>query len=148
MAEDKQDPAKSEPAKSTTADEDAKAAQTKREAAAKDASGKDKPPFVIHGVAGGPFSIDGSGFGGSGSVSISGRQLQTTRWRDDNIKGVLPADIEAGDVVVKGALGELKGQFPSPPPAQVTTTVTTTTGPAAPGTQTGPQQQTAPKPVK
>jgi len=127
MAEDKQESA----AKSTTAEEDAKAAQAKAATAAK----SNKEPFRIHGVAGGPFSIDGSGFGGSGSVSISGRTLQTTRWRDDNIKGVLPADLEDGDVVIKTAGGELRGQFPSPPLPQVVTTTTVTTAPAAPGTQ-------------
>lgn len=65
-----------------------------------------KDQLKFSGKPGGPFNIDGAGFGTSGSVSIGGRQIPTTRWNDRSIKGSLPSDTPDGEVVVRTADGE------------------------------------------
>lgn len=107
----------------TTAEQDAKAVKA--------AATTTKPvPVAVVGRPGGPFTIDGTGFGNAmGSVSISGRTVEITRWKDTSIKGMLPADLAPGDVVVKSVSGELKGKWPPDPPAAVgTVTVKTPDG--------------------
>lgn len=65
------------------------------------------PPFAFSGAIGGPFMISGVGFGNDirkGSLLIAGRTVPATRWKDHNIKGVLPADLKPGstEVIVNG----------------------------------------------
>jgi hypothetical protein len=90
------------PFKATTAEEDT--AKRKEFAA--------QQPIVIHGRPGGPFTIDGSGFGDApGTVLVGGRALSVTRWNDRSIKGTLPPDIKDGDIVVQTTAGDKKGTF-------------------------------------
>lgn len=55
----------------------------------------------LSGRVGGPFNIDGSGFGTSGMLVIGNHHIPTTRWSDNLIKGQLPADTpEEGEAVI------------------------------------------------
>lgn len=58
---------------------------------------------VVVGRVGGPFNINGEGFGTSGTLMISGRTIPTTRWNDVSIKGQLPDDLKPGPIVLKVA---------------------------------------------
>lgn len=61
--------------------------------------------FTFHGRVGGPFSIEGVGFGTiPGLVILGNRPVLTTRWIDTSIKGMVPHDYKPGqiDVVVNG----------------------------------------------
>lgn len=92
-----------------------------------------KTPVIVVGDAklGGPFSISGSGFGGSkGTLTIGGRVFDTTRWNDVSVKGQLPPGVR-GDVVLTTSSGVRRGVFPHPVENIVkTTTVTVETVPA------------------
>lgn len=62
-------------------------------------------PFEFHGKVGTTFRIAGKGFGVVGVVTIAGRPVTTTQWRDDSIKGpMIPSDLPNGptEVTVKG----------------------------------------------
>lgn len=92
----------------------------------------DTVKFVFSGRhAGGAFGIVGEGFGTSGTLTIGGRPIPTTLWTDKDIRGMLPVDLQPGEVVVHGATVQ-KGVWPQPHPPAVTTTITTTTTPAIP----------------
>lgn len=79
---------------------------------------KPKTPLRLVGRLGGAYSIEGDGFGGSGVVMVGGRVLETTSWRDNSIRGLLPVDLPAGKVVVKPMSGvEQVGDYPFVPPA-------------------------------
>lgn len=86
---------------------DEKAAQTAKDAVVADA----KKPVVIVGRPGGAFNIDGVGFGGSGQLTIGGRVIVTTSWRDTRIKGQIPEGI-SGAVVLTTDSGVRHGVFP------------------------------------
>lgn len=95
----------------TTSDEDKKSASQFASAQTAAAGG-----VQVHGRPGGAFSIEGTGFGSSGDLRIGGRTIPTTRWQDNSVKGQLPPDLEAGDVVLKTQSGsELKGKWPYVP---------------------------------
>jgi len=50
---------------------------------------------------GGPFNIDGEGFGlTKGRVTIGGRDATVTRWTDTSIKGFVPPDLKPGPIEV------------------------------------------------
>lgn len=74
-----------------------------------EASEKAKPEtFVVSGRVGGAFNIDGAGFGDEqGSLTISDRHIETTRWNDRSIKGQLPKDMKPGTVEVKSPTGKV-----------------------------------------
>jgi len=59
-------------------------------------------PFKFTGSGpGGPFNIDGQGFGVTpGRVIVSGREVPLTRWKDTSIKGYIPMDMKPGSVEV------------------------------------------------
>jgi IPT/TIG domain len=91
-----------------------------------------KTPVIVEGdeKLGGPFSIHGSGFGSSGTLTIGGRLIPTTKWSDTTIKGQTPAGVK-GDVVLITAKGARHGTFPHEwPLVTKTTTVTVETVPA------------------
>jgi hypothetical protein len=69
--------------------------------------------FTFAGVPGGAFNIDGSGFGSApGSVMVNGQPVQTTRWSDHTIRGMLPANAAHGPVVINHSGGTtLNGAF-------------------------------------
>lgn len=68
----------------------------------------EKKELVISGRLGGAFNIDGVGFGYEpGSLTISERHIETTRWNDVSIKGQLPADLKPGKVEVKAPTGKV-----------------------------------------
>lgn len=73
-----------------------------------------KTPFVFAGRKPGvAFGIEGEGFGGHGTLTISGVHVQTTLWSDKNIRGVLPAILEPGPIVIRGTSGnEQRGVWP------------------------------------
>lgn len=112
-----------------------------------------KMPVIVHGTAGGPFSIDGTGFGGSGTLTIGGRTIQTVRWEDRTIRGTVPPGTR-GEVVLTTASGVVrKGTFPYSPPQA--TRVTTTVVEAVPGSEAAvleqqqqKQRQQQPQPQK
>lgn len=82
--------------------------------------GSGHKPLVISGRPGGAFNIDGSGFGTSGVVTIGGRMIPTTSWRDHSVRGQLPADVTEGAVIVQTAGGGTQtGSFPHKVPAAV-----------------------------
>lgn len=56
--------------------------------------------FVVSGNAGGRFTIRGNGFTASGTVTLNGKQLNTTAWGNEQIEGHLPADAKSGEIVV------------------------------------------------
>jgi hypothetical protein len=57
--------------------------------------------FDASGSAGGQFTLDGEGFGASGTVLLSGtQQLFTREWSTTHIAGDLPADAKSGPVAV------------------------------------------------
>jgi hypothetical protein len=68
-------------------------------------------PLDVSGSPGGAFSIHGSGFGSSGTLTIAGRQVKTTAWGDNRIKGTLPADIASGEVVIDSGGKKQTGTF-------------------------------------
>lgn len=104
----------------------------------------DPAKFVFSGRhAGGAFGIVGEGFGSSGSLTISGRPVPTTLWTDKDIRGMLPADLKPGEVIVHGATVQ-KGVWPQPHPPAVTVTTTTSVAPAAPTLAAAPGATTAP----
>lgn len=82
-----------------------------------------KEPVVIHGRAGGAFSIDGPGLGSSGTLIIGGQVIPTTRWDDRSIRGTLPVGTQ-GAIRLQTQKGERHGTFPTPR-VQVTKTTTT-----------------------
>lgn len=91
-----------------------------------------KIPVVVVGdeKLGGPFSIHGSGYGSSGSLTVGGRLIPTTKWTDNTIKGQIPAGVK-GAVVLTTAKGVRHGTFPHVLPIVTkTTTVTVETVPA------------------
>lgn len=59
-------------------------------------------PFKFTGSGpGGPFNIDGQGFGAApGRVIVAGREVTLTRWKDTSIKGYIPSDMKPGPVEV------------------------------------------------
>lgn len=67
----------------------------------------------IAGRQGMPFSISGAGFGSSGTLTINGQAMPTTRWNDTSIKGQLPDNVQSGEVEVRPADGSpvQKGMF-------------------------------------
>lgn len=87
-----------------------------------------QPINVVGSTMGGPFTIGGVGFGSSGTLTIGGREIPTTRWDDNQIRGVLPPGVK-GDVVIKTGSGERHGTFPTPPPQTETVTTQTITRP-------------------
>jgi hypothetical protein len=84
-----------------------------------------KTPVVIHGREGIGFSIDGPGLGSSGTLTIGGRVIPTTRWDDRAIRGILPHGVR-GAISLHTQNGVRTGVFPTPPPPVVTTTTTVT----------------------
>lgn len=58
------------------------------------------PDVVVEGVAGGSFTIRGTGFGTSGKVTFAGVPAKTNGWGDTRIEGVVPANVTEGEVVV------------------------------------------------
>lgn len=74
------------------------------------------PPVVIHGSAGGAFSINGPGLGTGGTLTVGGQAIPTPRWEDRTIRGVMPPDAQ-GEVVLTTPNGVRRGTFPyvSPP---------------------------------
>jgi len=105
----------------TTAEEDLKMLQDRAQS----------QQVRVVGKPGGPFTINGQGFGNSsgqapwpGQVIIAGRAVPITSWRDGSIKGTLPPDLpEKGDVEVTinsgaatGKEQKIKGQWPAPRP--------------------------------
>lgn len=89
--------------------------------------------FVLSGrYAGGAFGIVGEGFGKSGSLTIGGRPIATTLWTDKDIRGILPHDLQPGEVIVVSVDGVgQKGVWPPPQPP--TPIVTPTTIPVSVG---------------
>lgn len=84
-----------------------------------------KTPVIIAGTAGSAFSIDGPGLGDSGTLTIGGRVIPTTRWEDRTIRGQLPQGVR-GDVVLTTPTGVRKGVFPHVRKEAVKTTTVTT----------------------
>lgn len=72
-----------------------------------------KRPVELAGQPGTMFSIRGSGFGNDkGRLTVSGRQIEVSKWTDESIKGTLPTDIESGEIVLRTADGvERKGEY-------------------------------------
>lgn len=72
------------------------------------------PPFKVSGKIGGPFSIDGTGFGSHpGILIVQDRTIPPGRWKDHSIKGILPPDLKTSkdgtiDVTVNGTLVKAK----------------------------------------
>jgi hypothetical protein len=66
------------------------------------------PPgqMVVSGVPGGPFNIRGARFDQIGTVTFAGRIVSVTKWENNVIKGVLPADVPSGEVVVTDGTGK------------------------------------------
>lgn len=52
------------------------------------------------GRIGGAFGVDGEGFGSSGTLTVGGQHVPTTRWTDKNIRGTLSQHVKAGEVVI------------------------------------------------
>ncbi len=102
---------------------DAAEAETKQIAAdialAK-AAQANRGPLVISGHPGGPFNIEGSGFGDGtpskpgGLVIIGGRVVPTTSWTDTTIKGQLPVGVQGSVLVQPTGKPEQKGVYPMP----------------------------------
>jgi len=78
---------------------------------------------VVHGREGGAFSIEGSGFGSKGTLSIGGQVIPTTRWDDRSIRGILPVGTR-GIVELKTSNGTRYGAYPAPAPVPMTRTTT------------------------
>lgn len=67
---------------------------------------------IFSGVPGGPFNIHGARFDQIGTVSVNGKPVTVTRWEHNLIKGVLPPDVERGDVEIVDGTGKVqKTQF-------------------------------------
>jgi hypothetical protein len=95
----------------------------KDQLAASDAAAAE--PIVLHGRPGEAFSIDGSGFGASkGTLKIGDRMIDTTRWDDTHVRGLLPLGVR-GVVELTTASGVRHGVYPSPRKVVVTTTTIT-----------------------
>lgn len=92
----------------------ARDAQDAKDAADAKARNANRTPFVFAGRQPGVvFGITGEGFGGQGTLLIAGVPVQTTLWTDKNIRGVLPANVEPGPVVIRGTSGnEQRGVWP------------------------------------
>ena len=71
----------------------------------------DSRPFMLVGRAGGPFSIEGIGFGTKGKLTIGGRVIPTTRWIDRSIKGMLPQDIDSGEIIIQTEEGNRRSTY-------------------------------------
>ena len=56
--------------------------------------------FAVSGTPGGRFTLRGNGFGASGTVLLAGKQLETTEWGAQYIRGKLPADAKSGEIIV------------------------------------------------
>lgn len=71
-----------------------------------------KSAFIFAGRAGEPFSVSGEGFGSSGSLTIGGTPIETSRWNDRSVKGFVPVGAKGAIVLTtttgKLSLGELK----------------------------------------
>lgn len=118
--------------RATTAEEDMKMMQDRSQG----------QQVRVVGKAGGPFTINGEGFGNSsgqqpwpGQVLVAGRSVPITSWRDHSIKGTLPPDLpQKGEVEVTintGSTGKeqkLKGAWPPAPRAPQQITVRTPDG--------------------
>ena len=81
--------------------------------------------FVLNGVPGGAFSIDGPGLGAGGAghvLSVNGVLVPTTRWDDRSIRGTLPPDAKPGPVTIQAGPKVLKGTYgaidPTVPPTK------------------------------
>lgn len=85
---------------------------------------------TVVGRPGGPFNIEGEGFGTGGSVVIAGRTVEITRWNDRSVKGMLPADLPAtGDVTLTPAGGTpFTGKWPAKRGAGQIVTIRTSDG--------------------
>lgn len=57
-------------------------------------------------VNGGPFVINGVGFGNRGTLMMGGAPVKTTSWNDRRIKGVLPSTGASSIVKVTTAEGK------------------------------------------
>ena len=79
-----------------------------------DARAKNRKPLEVEGRVGGAFNIRGEDFGSSGTLMIGDRVLIPNSWADKVIKGQLPADLPPGKIVVRSALGEQTGTYPTP----------------------------------
>lgn len=89
-------------------------------------AGQSDPNAVrFSGRAGGPFNIDGAGFGNAGgTLLIGGQPVATSRWSDNSIKGTLPADAKEGPVEIRANGGRTFnttfGRTPTKSPGEVT----------------------------
>lgn len=61
--------------------------------------------LVLSGVTGGPFSIRGTGFGPSGTLTVDKVPVNITMWDDENVRGTLPGDVR-GEVVLTPSNGK------------------------------------------
>jgi len=95
----------------------------------------EKQPIYVVGIPGGVFAIDGPGLGSSGTLKIGGQQVQTTRWGDNSVRGILPVGVK-GTVELDYGGGKRFGVYPSKPPSVVKTTTTTVEYENRPGGQT------------
>lgn len=63
-----------------------------------------KNAISLVGTLGGAFNIIGEGFGDQrGQVTIGGRVIEITSWKDGRLKGQLPTDLVMGEVVIEAA---------------------------------------------
>lgn len=71
--------------------------------------------LVLTGVRGGPFSIRGSGFGPSGSLTVNRVPvINITLWNDENVRGVLPGDVQGEVVLIPSDGGPTqRGHYPA-----------------------------------
>jgi hypothetical protein len=69
------------------------------------------PPIVLEGSPGGPFNINGEGFGTFGTLTIGGFAVKTTAWNDTRIKGMVPVGAN-GEVQLVTASGVRTGVYP------------------------------------
>lgn len=58
------------------------------------------PELTASGVAGGRITINGSGFGPSGTVTVGGAQIKTLGWSTTRIEGLLHDGVHGGEVCV------------------------------------------------
>jgi hypothetical protein len=81
-------------------------------------------PFTFAAVPGGAFAADGAGFGASGTITVNGVTVPTTRWADHTIRGTLPLGVSQGPVVIQSGSRTLRGVWgpaPAAPPAAPST---------------------------
>jgi hypothetical protein len=81
--------------------------------------------IIVQGNPGFRFTINGAGFGPSGTLTIGGKRITTIdRWDDENVRGDMPADAKGAVVLVPSNGGKTwTGVYPHP---QVVVTKTTT----------------------